>query len=67
MEGVLDETRTDALLTDREAAAYMKLATRFGYISVQRWARLGLLRGGKVGDQWRFRKQDLDDFVFHKK
>lgn len=55
------------LMTDREVAAYMKLRPKCGYITVQRWARLGILRGGKVGDHWRFRKEDIDDFVFAKK
>lgn len=54
------------LMTDRETAVYMRLSPRFGYITVQRWARLGVLKGGKVGDHWVFRKEDIDDFVFAK-
>lgn len=54
-------------MTDRQAAAYLGLTTKFGYITVQKWARTGLLRGGKAGDQWRFKKEDLDDFVFSRK
>lgn len=63
---VMEEIKTP-MMTDREAAAYLKLSPKFGYITVQRWARLGSLHGGKVGDRWRFRKEDLDDFVFAKK
>ncbi len=62
-----EEAIKTPLLTDREAASYLKLSPKFGYITVQRWARLGTLRGGKVGDHWRFRREDLDDFVFAKK
>lgn len=69
MEGIIDQPKTEAspLLTHREAAAYLKLSPRFGYMTVQRWARLGILRGGKVGDHWRFKRSDLDDFVFTRK
>lgn len=71
MDGIVEEVRTETahsdLLTDREASAYLRLSPRWGYISVQKWARSGVLRGGKVGDHWRFRKEDLDDFVFSKK
>lgn len=70
MEGVIDETKTEPaspFLTDREAAVYLKLSAKFGHITIQRWAREGILRGGKVGDRWRFRKADLDDFVFAKR
>ncbi len=66
MEAALEEIKTP-LLTDKEAAAYMKLSPKFGYITVQRWARLGVLRGGRVGDHWRFRQEDLDNFIFAKK
>ncbi len=54
-------------MTDREAAIYLKLSPRFGYLTVQKWAREGKLRGGKVGDHWRFRKEDLNDYVFPRK
>lgn len=66
MDTIAEEAKTP-LLTDREAAAYMKLSPKWGHISIQRWAREGTLRAGKVGDQWRFRRQDLDDFIFQKK
>ncbi len=69
MEGTMEETKPKVvdLLNDREAAAYFKLAPKYGYITVQRWARMGVLRGGKIGDHWVFRIQDLDDFIFAKK
>lgn len=70
MEVTMEEKKEEIstpLLTDREAAGYLKLKPKFGYITIQRWARSGVLRGGKVGDHWRFRKEDLDDFVFAKK
>ncbi len=66
METATEELKTP-YLNDREAATYLGLSSKFGYITVQRWARLGVLKAGKVGDHWRFRKEDLDDFVFAKK
>lgn len=52
------------LLTDKEAAQYLKLSPKWGFQTIQKWVRLGLIRAGKVGDHNRFKKQDLDDFVF---
>lgn len=63
----MEQVEKSPLLTDKEAAIYLKLSSKFGYITVQKWARDGRLRGGKVGDHWRFRKEDLDDFVFSRK
>lgn len=55
------------LLTDRQAAEYLKLSPKWGFEQVQKWARKGLIKCGRVGDHYRFRKQDLDDFVFAKR
>lgn len=54
----------DDLLTDKEAAKYLGLSEKSGHITLQRWVRKGVLKGGRVGDFYRFKKQDLDDFVF---
>lgn len=69
MEGATEEVQAEAadLMTDREAAAYLRLSAKFGHVMVQRLARTGLIRAGKVGAHWRFRKEDLDDYVFSKK
>ncbi len=74
MEETVEQTKPEAgpdtaspYLTDHEVAAYMRLSPKFGYISVQKWAREGRLRGGKVGDHWRFRKTDVDDFIYSKR
>lgn len=64
------EHKTDvcmSFLTAREAATYMKMTNKYSYITVQRWARTGLLRGGKRGDEWVFHKEDLDNFIFPKR
>lgn len=57
----------EGLMTDRDAAVYLKLSPKCGYQTVQRWVREGLLRAGRVGDKYIFRREDLDDFVFSKK
>lgn len=59
--------REDELFTAKEAASYMKLSKKNGYQTVMKWVRAGLLRSGRVGDLYRFRKQDIDDFIFSKR
>lgn len=59
----VEETR---LLTDREAATYLGLSAKNGHLTVKRWVREGKLRAGRVGDLYRFKKQDLDDFAYSK-
>lgn len=67
MDSAIVDSPVNTLMTDKEAAVYMRLSPKFGYISVQKWARLGILKGGRVGSHWRFRKEDLDDFIFSRK
>lgn len=55
------------LLTDRQAAEYLKLSTKWGWQTIQKWVKEGKLKAGRVGDHYRFRKQDLEDFVFAKR
>ncbi len=57
----------DRPLTDREAAEYLGLTPKNGYQTVQKYVRRGLLRAGRVGSFYRFRKEDLDNFIFSKK
>jgi excisionase family DNA binding protein len=57
----------DELLTDRQAAEYLKLSEKWGWQTIQKWVKEGKLRAGRVGDHYRFKKQDLDDFVFAKR
>lgn len=57
----------DRLMNDKEAARYLGLSKKWGYMTVQKWVRQGLIRAGRVGDLYRFRRQDLDDFVFSKR
>ena len=54
----------DELLTDKEVAKYLKLSKKSGHFAVRKWAKLGKLKAGKVGDLWRFRKEDIDEFIF---
>lgn len=59
--------RDDELLTAKEAASYLKLSKKRGHETIMRWVREGQLRAGRVGDLYRFRKADIDDFVFSKR
>jgi excisionase family DNA binding protein len=49
----------DAVLTAEETAAYLRVAKE----TVLRRLRDGRLPGGKVGNQWRIRRADLDDHL----
>ena len=47
------------ILTPEEAAGYLRVHPQ----TVYRRLRAGMLPGAKVGDQWRLRKADLDQFL----
>ena len=47
------------ILTPEEAAGYLRVHPQ----TVYRRLRAGTLPGAKVGDQWRLRKVDLDEFL----
>ena len=47
------------ILTPEEAAGYLRVHTQ----TVYRRLRTGTLPGAKVGDQWRIRKADLDEYL----
>ena len=47
------------ILTLEEAAGYLRVHPQ----TVYRRLRAGTLPGAKVGDQWRLRKADLDEFL----
>ncbi|MBI4442899.1 MAG: helix-turn-helix domain-containing protein [Acidobacteria bacterium] len=47
------------ILTLEEAASYLRVHPQ----TVYRRLRAGTLPGAKVGDQWRLRKADLDDYL----
>jgi excisionase family DNA binding protein len=49
----------DQILTLREVAAYLKLAEKTAY----RLASEGKLPGFKVGGSWRFKREDLDEWI----
>lgn len=47
------------MMSIHEAAAYLGLSI----FSIRRLAREKKIPSGKVGRQWRFRKEDLDEFL----
>ncbi len=49
----------EAVLTAEEAAAYLRVNKE----TVLRRLRDGRLPGGKVGNQWRIRRADLDEHL----
>jgi len=50
---------TDQILTLKEVAAYLKLAEKTAY----KLAADGKLPGFKVGGSWRFRKEDIEEWI----
>ncbi|MCG8463345.1 MAG: helix-turn-helix domain-containing protein [Xanthomonadales bacterium] len=54
---------TDQILTLKEVADYLKLAEKTAY----RLAAEGQLPGFKVGGSWRFKKDDIEDWIAEQK
>lgn len=53
----------DQILTLKEVAAYLKLAEKTAY----KLAAAGKLPGFKVGGSWRFKREDIDNWIEEKK
>jgi len=49
----------DQILTLKEVAAYLKLAEKTAY----KLAAVGKLPGFKVGGSWRFKREDIDQWI----
>jgi excisionase family DNA binding protein len=49
----------DPLLNVRDVARWIGVSDR----TIQQWAEAGQLRGFKIGRAWRFRKEDVEDFI----
>ncbi|MCL1051881.1 helix-turn-helix domain-containing protein [Shewanella abyssi] len=54
---------TEQILTLKELAAYFKLTEKTAY----RLASEGKLPGFKVGGSWRFKREDLEQWIEKKK
>lgn len=54
---------TDQILTLKEVAAYLKLAEKTAY----KLAADGKLPGFKVGGSWRFKREDIEQWIEEKK
>ena len=54
---------TDQILTLKEVAVYLKLAEKTAY----KLAAEGKLPGFKVGGGWRFKREDIDNWIEEKK
>ncbi len=50
---------SDQILTLREVAGYLKLAEKTAY----KLAAEGKLPGFKVGGSWRFKKEDIEQWI----
>lgn len=50
---------TDEILTLKEVAGYLKLAEKTAY----RLAAEGKLPGFKVGGSWRFKREDIENWI----
>lgn len=57
------------LMTPVEVAHYVRLKNpeESGKGTVMRWVRHGRLKAARVGDLYRFRRRDVDDFIFSKR
>ncbi|QFT56309.1 helix-turn-helix domain-containing protein [Microbulbifer sp. THAF38] len=53
----------DQILTLKEVAAYLKLAEKTAY----KLAAAGKLPGFKVGGSWRFKREDIDQWIEEQK
>ena len=54
---------SEEILTLKEVAAYLKLAEKTAY----RLAAEGKLPGFKVGGSWRFKRDDIEQWIENKK
>ncbi len=54
---------TDEILTLKEVAKYLKLAEKTAY----KLAAAGKLPGFKVGGSWRFKKEDIEQWINEQK
>ncbi|MAU41071.1 MAG: DNA-binding protein [Kordiimonas sp.] len=54
---------TDQILTLKEVAAYLKLAEKTAY----KLAAAGKLPGFKVGGSWRFKQEDVENWIEEQK
>lgn len=63
----MDQMDQDRWLTAKEAAEYLRLSPRWGFMTIRKWVREGKIKSARVGRLYRFHKQDLDDFAFSKR
>jgi PTS system nitrogen regulatory IIA component len=56
------EKSMDTILTLEEVAKYLKVSER----TVVDWATSGKIPGGKLGNSWRFRRGDIDNWINEK-
>jgi len=59
----VDKEMTDEILTLKEVEEYLKLNDKTAY----RLAAEGRLPGFKVGGSWRFRREDIQQWILDKK
>lgn len=52
----------EKLWTDRELATRWNLSTEWGYTTIQKWVRKGVLECTRIGDLYRFTKSQIEDY-----
>lgn len=55
------------LMTPQEVAAYLNLKPKYGPQTVVRWVKKGELRAARLGRSYRFRRSDVDAYIFSKR
>lgn len=56
---IFDYRQMPEVVTTGEAAAYLRISKP----TVAKYAELGLIPGRKIGDQWRFFRDELREFM----
>ena len=51
------------IMTAKELASYLKMSPEWGYQTIQRMARQGKIKGTRIGDLWRFTRDQVQAYL----
>ncbi len=51
------------VMTAKQVAGVLKMSPQWGHMHVQKMAREGKINGFKVGDLWRFKREQVEAFM----